>query len=83
MKFFSLFILIFLTLFLASYFYKLQIKRKQVLSVQDKSGYWFVLKRKSNIENLYYGSAGDEDITYLYKLLDPKKGEIRYYIDNI
>jgi lipoprotein-anchoring transpeptidase ErfK/SrfK len=33
------------------------------------------------------GSSGcirhrDEDITYLYNLLDPKKGEIRYYIED-
>lgn len=35
-----------------------------------------------------YGSSGcirhrDEDITYLYNLLDPEKEEIRYYIKNI
>lgn len=34
------------------------------------------------------GSSGcvrhsDEDITYLYNLLDPKKEEIRYYIDDV
>lgn len=35
-----------------------------------------------------YGSSGcirhsDEDITYLYNLLDPEKEEIRYYIEDI
>ena len=40
------------------------------------------------ISNENPGSSGcirhkDEDITYLYNLLDPKKEEIRYYIEDI
>lgn len=47
-----------------------------------------VNKDLSRLEADNPGSSGcvrhsDEDITYLYNLLDPSSGEIRYYIDDV
>ena len=74
MKFFLFSSLILLTLFSVGFFYLNQNKNQQVLSVKSEPSYWLVLKRKSNIEHLYFGSAGDEGKSKLIKIFNVKSG---------
>ena len=65
-----------LTVTVAGFFYKKknEINNQQVLSARDKASYWLLLKRKSNVEHLYYGSAGDGGRSRLVKTFKVKTG---------
>lgn len=58
-------------LFYQSLFYKSKVK---VLPTQVKSSHWFLLNRKSNLEYLYFGVAGDKQSSQLVKTFKVKTG---------
>lgn len=47
---------------------------KDVLSVQTEENYWFLLKRKSNVEYLYKGVPGNTDKSEIIKIFNVKTG---------
>ena len=67
---------IFLAIFVTSFFFVRQKKtdRQETFEGLAKSSYWFLLKRKSNIEHLYFGQAGKADKSRLIKTFQVKSG---------
>jgi lipoprotein-anchoring transpeptidase ErfK/SrfK len=69
---------IFLLILVSALFYQLitfnNLTQKEVLATKTEQAHWFILSRKSNIEKLYYGEAGNILESDLVKTFRVKSG---------